>query len=153
MAEPKIIPDNSIDTSRRWAKAQELLEETAPLIRDAGIASQHAQTEVILPAIQPHIYTLLGISSSHVTWAQFSMPTGFNLQKRRLFTSQLVPLLESDDQQDSLISRIEKVSGEKDEETMWEKEKQTLLALLKLLQILNKDLIDIVSRCKQFQKG
>lgn len=153
MADTKTVSDLPLDVSIRWAKDQKLLEETQPIIRESGFVPQHAQTEVILPATQTYLNTLLGVSSNCLTWALIYMPKGFNLQKRRIFTSKLVSFLESEEKQDSLMLRINEVKGDQEEQEAWEREKRLLLQLLKILQTLNKDLIDIVSRCKQFQKG
>ncbi len=151
MVEPKTVSNLPIDVSIRWAEDQKFLEETSPIIKESGVIPQHARTEVIQPAPQSQIDILLGLVGRHPTWALFQMPKGFTNQGRRLFTSKLIPLLESDEQQDALVARISKVSDEEDEST--EREKNYLLQLLKLLQSLNKDLIDILSRCKQYQKG
>ena len=151
MVEPKTVSNLPIDVSIRWAEDQKLLEETHPMIKESGVIPQHARTEVIQPAPQSQIDLLLGLVGRHPTWALFQMPQGFANQGRRLFTSKLIPLLESDEQQDALVARISGVSDEKDESV--QREKGHLLQLLKLLQSLNKDLIDILSRCKQYQKG
>ncbi len=149
MVESKNVSDLPIDVSIRWAKDQKLLEESQPIIKDSATIPSHARAEVILPTSQSQIDLLLGLVNRHPTWALFQMPKGFSAQRRRLFTSRLIPLLESDEQQDALIARIEGVSDEEHQE----REKNHLLKLLKLLQTLNKDLIDIISRCKQYQRG
>jgi hypothetical protein len=153
VVEPKTVSNLPLDVSTRWAEDQKILEESSPLIRESGIVPQHAQAEVILPAPQSQMDILLGLVGRHPTWAVFQMPQGFTSQRRRLFTSKLIPFLESDEQQDTLMARIEGVSGEEPDRESSEREKNCLLQLLKLLHSLNKDLIDIMSRCKQYQKG
>ncbi len=153
MVEPKTVSNLPLDVSIRWAKDQEFLADTRPIIQDAGGISQHAQAEVNLPTSQSQVETLLGLFRRNPTWAQFQMPKGFVGQRRRLFTSQLVTFLGSDEQQDTLIARIQGASGEEEDKDAWENEKNLMLQLMTLMNTLNKDLIDIVSRCKQYQKG
>jgi hypothetical protein len=153
VVEPKTVSNLPLDVSIRWAKDQEFLAETHPIIQDAGSISQHAQSEVNTPTNQSQVEILLGFLGRNPTWAQFQMPKGFIGQRRRLFTSQLVGFLGSDEQQDTLISRIQGASGEESDKEAWDREKSLLLQVLRLMNTLNKDLIDIVSRCKQYQKG
>lgn len=153
MVEPKTVANLPLDVSIRWAEDQKFLEETRPITQEAGTIAQFAQTEVSLPSSQSQLATLLGLAALHPTWALFERPKGFVAQRRRLFTSQLVTFLGSDEQQDTLVTRIQGASGNDEDQESWQKEKDLLLQLMKLMQTLNKDLIDIVSRCKQYQKG
>jgi hypothetical protein len=153
MVEPKTVSNLPMDVSIRWAEDQKFLEDTKPVIQDAGTISQHALSEVNTPTESSQVAILLGITGLHPTWALFQMPKGFLGQRRRLFTSQLVSFIGSDDQQDTLMARIQGATGEEGDKEAWDREKVLLLQLIKLMNTLNKDLIDIVSRCKQYQKG
>ncbi len=153
MVEPKTVSNLPLDVSIRWAKDQEILTQTQPLTQDADSIAKHAVSDVNLPTSQSQIEVLLGLYTRNPTWAAFQMPKGFVTQRRRLFTSQLVGFLGSDEQQDTLITRIQGASGEEQDKDLWDQEKNLLLQVLKLMSMLNKDLIDIVSRCKQYQKG
>ena len=153
MAEPKTVSNLPLDVSIRWAEDQKLLEESQPIIRESAFIQQHAQMDVTMPASQSQVEVLMGMMGCHPTWAQFQMPKGFATQFRRLFTSQLVSSLGSDEQQDTVIGRIQGASGEEGDQEAWQDEKRKLVHLLQLIQALNKDLIDILSRCKQYQKG
>ncbi|HEY5234579.1 MAG TPA: DUF5399 family protein [Rhabdochlamydiaceae bacterium] len=153
MVEPKTVSNLPLDVSIRWAKDQELLIQTQPMTQDADSISKHAVSDVNLPTSQSQVEVLLGLYSRNPTWAAFQMPKGFIGQRRRLFTSQLVGFLGSDEQQDTLITRIQGASGQEQDKDEWDQEKNLLLQVLKLMSMLNKDLIDIVSRCKQYQKG
>ena len=153
MTEPKTVSNLPLDVSIRWADDQKLLEESKPIIRDSTLASSAAQTDVILPAKQSEIEVLFGLSTLHPSWAMFPKPPGFFFLRRRIFRSQLVPFLGSDEQQDSMITRIQGTMGDAQDSSEWEEEKNRLLKLLQLMQVLNKDLIDITTRCKQYQKG
>ena len=153
MVEPKTVSNLPLDVSIRWAKDQELLVQTQPTTQDADSISKHALSDVNLPTSQPQLEVLLGLFNRNPTWALFQMPKGFVGQRRRLFTSQLANFLGSDEQQDTLIGRIQGATGEEGDKEAWDNEKGTLLQVMKLMSILNKDLIDILSRCKQYQKG
>ncbi len=152
MAESKTVSNLPIDVSIRWAEDQKLLQESELIIRDSTRASSQVQTDAIFPAKLSEVEALLGLAKLHPSWATFQAPTGFFLQRRKIFKSQLVPFLGSDEQQDSLITRVQSVKGD-DQDGEWEDERNRLVALLQLLQSLNKDLIDIFTRCKQYQKG
>jgi hypothetical protein len=153
VVEPKTVSNLPLDVSIRWAKDQEFLAQTQPMTQDADSIAKHAVSDVNLPTSQSQIEMLLGLYTRNPTWAAFQMPKGFIGQRRRLFTSQLVSFLGSDEQQDSLIGRIQGATGDEDDKDAWDQEKGMLLAVMKLMSALNKDLIDIVSRCKQYQKG
>ena len=153
MVEPKTVSNLPLDVSIRWANDQELLTQTQPMTQDADSIAKHAVSDVNLPTSQSQVEILLGLYTRNPTWAAFQMPKGFIGQRRRLFTSQLVGFLGSDEQQDTLITRIQGASGEEQDKDEWDQEKTLLLQVLKLMSMLNKDLIDIVSRCKQYQKG
>jgi len=153
VVEPKTVSNLPLDVSIRWAKDQELLTQTQPITQDADSIAKHAISDVNQPTSQSQIEILLGLYTRNPTWAAFQMPKGFITQKRRLFTSQLVGFLGSDEQQDTLIARIQGATGQEEDKDAWSLEKDLLLQVLKLMNMLNKDLIDIVSRCKQYQKG
>lgn len=152
MAESKTVSNLPVDVSIRWAKDQELLQQTKPYLTEAVTISQHAQKDVSIPTIFSEIDTLLGVLQKNPTWALFYLPPGYNQQKRRLFTFQIASFLGSDEQQEMQIQRIEATSEEGEEDER-KKEKQVLLKLLNMVQHLNRDLIDILSRCRQYQKG
>jgi len=153
VVEPKTVSNLPLDVSIRWAKDQELLTQTQPITQDADSIAKHAISDVNQPTSQSQIEILLGLYTRNPTWATFQMPKGFITQRRRLFTSQLVGFLGSDEQQDTLIARIQGATGQEEDKDTWSLEKDLLLQVLKLMNMLNKDLIDIVSRCKQYQKG
>lgn len=150
MTEPKTVSNLPLDVSIRWAEDQKALEESRPIIRDSTLAAANAQTEVILPTKHTEIENLLGLSQLHPSWATFEKPPGFLMVRRRIFRSQLVPFLGSDEQQDAILTRIQNTPGTEEGD---EEGKGRLVNLLQLLQTLNKDLIDITTRCKQYQKG
>jgi len=149
VVEPKTVSNLPLDVSIRWAKDQEFLTQTQPITQDADSISKHAVSDVNLPTSQSQVDALLGLYTRNPTWAAFQMPKGFVGQRRRLFTSQLVSFLGSDEQQDSLIGRIQGATGQEEDKEAWDQEKGMLLAVMKLMSDLNKELNNIVSCCKQ----
>jgi len=153
MAEPKTVYNLPLDASIRWSNDQEFLKETQSITSDATLASSLARTDVILPIRLSEFENFLGLSSLHPSWASFLTPPGFTHGRRQIFRSQLLPCLGSEEQQDSMIARLQNTKGDEQDRDTWEGEKGRLLKLFQLLQNLNKDLIDITTRCKQYQKG
>jgi hypothetical protein len=153
MVEPKTVSNLPLDVSIRWSQDQQLLQETQPLTRDAATVSSLAKTDTPLPLKPSEFEALLGLTDLHPSWAAFQMPPHFFSQRRQIFRSQLIPFLGSDEQQDSLIARIQNAKGSDEDRDTWESEKGCLLKLFEQLQTLNKDLIDILTRLIQYQKG
>ena len=152
MAEPKTVSNLPMDVSIRWAEDQKYLEESRPYITEGTGISHHAQKDVSMPAIFSEIDSLVGALRIRPTWANFYLPPGYNEQKRRLFTSQIAPFIGTDEQQDMMIQRIEATSEEGEEDER-KRQKAVLLKLLNLMHSLNRDLIEITTRCRQYQKG
>ena len=150
MAEPKTVSNLPVDVSVRWAEDQKLLEQTRPYLTESVGIMQHAVKDVSTPAVFSEIDLLLGTLRIHPTWASFQIPSKFNEQRRRLFTSKLAPFIGTDEQQDLQIERVEAYAEEGEEK---KREKETVLKLLKLVHSLNRDLREIISRCCQYQKG
>jgi len=153
MTDPKTVSNLPIEVNVRWVQDQQLLEEAHPIIRDASLASQLAQTEVSFPVQQSEFDAFLGLAVLHPSWASFRMPPNFLHEVRQLFRYTLAPFLGSDEQQDSVITRIQQAQGENHDLEIWQQEKEGLLQCYQLLQDLNKDLIDTITRCKSQQKG
>lgn len=160
MSEPKIVSDLPVDVSIRWANDQKLLEENHPIISDSKSISQFTQKDVSAPAPASQLDVLLNIESTHPTWALFSPPQGFFNQRRRLFTSRVIPLFDSEDLIDDKIQKVssafDKEEQNSDKERYDQKrkqEKESLVKMLKQLIAINKNLLFIMSRRNQYQKG
>ena len=153
MAEPKTVSNLPLDVSVRWSRDQELLQESQPLTRDAATVSSLAQTDAPLALKPSEFENFLGLTKLHPSWALFQMPPHFFSQRRQIFRSQLIPLLGSDEQQDALLARIQDAKGNEEDKDTWEGEKDRILKLYEQLQARNKDLVDILTRLIQYQKG
>ncbi|MGR3972975.1 MAG: DUF5399 family protein [Candidatus Rhabdochlamydia sp.] len=153
MTDPKTVANLPLDVSIRWAEDQQLLQESRPIIQDSQFASSHAQAEVALPAKQTEIVALFDLFKLHPSWATFKMPPDFINLRRRIFRSKLASFIGTEEQQEHLMAQLLASVGDEEDQSLWEEEKGRLVQFLNLLNQLNKDLTDITSRCKQYQKG
>jgi hypothetical protein len=150
MAESKTVSNLPIDVSVRWAKDQELLEQSDPLLKGSRVISEQAQTDVLSPGARSSMDELLGRSITHASWALFLPPDGYGYQRRRLFTSQVAPTLGSEE---LLADKIDKLKTIGDEGEGKDDAKEKVLKMLEELLKLDKDLTFILSRRNQYQKG
>ena len=153
MSEPKIVSDLPVDVSIRWANDQKILEESHPIISDSKSISQFTQKDVSAPAPASQLDVLLNIESTHPTWALFLPPQGFFNQRRRLFTSRVIPLFDSEDLIDDKIQKVSSAFDKEEENPKGNQEKEALVKMLKQLIAINKNLLFIMSRRNQYQKG
>jgi hypothetical protein len=110
-------------------------------------------------------------------WASFIAPALYSEQKKRLFTFQLIPSLGSEDKQESQTSKIlaqlqkEIEAGEQEEKLEAEerdsrkksrqqlhieeekKQKKIIISLLQTISAMDKLLIEINAKRRQYQKG
>ncbi len=152
MSDPKTVSDLPVDVSIRWANDQKLLEETHPIIKDSRSISQITQKDVSAPANQSQLDILLDVNNTSPTWALFSPPLGFFDQRKRLFTSRVLPLFESEEQIDNKIQKVTSALDQEDEGKD-SHGKKALINMLKQLITINKNLLFIMSRRNQYQKG
>lgn len=172
MAGPKTIDNLGLDTSVRWAKDQQFLDQS--LIKESPFISRQTTIDVTSPSYSSKFDTLFQINQRFIPWALLNSPTGYNLQKMRLFTFQTIPSLGSDEFLSAQMQKIkDRVEAQKEarakrreagqgSEYPWEDEKEeeeelrqskTLVALLEYLQLLDKLMIEINARRSQYQKG
>lgn len=159
----KIISDLGIEVSTRYAEDRERFDET--IIREARSIPIQTQIEVTAPIYPMELDVLFGVDKRNITWADFPPPDKFQVQKRRLFTDQLIPSLGTSESRASQIERImlmspKNISSEK--EPSWEekielnaeeKEKSVLKNFFTDVEILNKLIVEYKSLSMQYQKG
>lgn len=155
MSDPKTVSDLPIDVSIRWANDQKLLQEAYPIIADSKSISQFTQKDVSSPASQSQLDLLLNVDNTSPTWALFSAPAGFFDQRKLLFTSRVLPLFKSEDDINNKIDRIISALDKNElEESLGEgREQKSLITMLEQLRTINKNLLFIMSRRNQYQKG
>lgn len=156
MADPKTVSNLPVDVSIRWAEDQQFLEETRPMISEADYISSFTQKDVSTPSSFSHLELLLKSQALHSSWAMFKAPHGFFDQRKRLFTSSVLPFLESDEQIDDKLQKINSslsTLGDKEEDQEEKERKRRLSEMLKVLMELNRNLAFVLSKRNQYQKG
>ncbi len=172
MVDPKTVDNLGLDSSVRWAQDQAYLDKS--LSKEAPFVSRSTQIDVAHPFYRSEFDTLFQTSSRFAPWALLSPPSGFNLQKMRLFTFQIIPSLGTheflsaqmqkirDKVDNSQKARAQRRQEGKGSEYEWEDEKEeeeefreskALIALFDYLQVLDTLLSQINSRRNQYSKG
>lgn len=172
MVEPKTIDNLGLDTSVRWAKDQQYLDQS--LIKESSMISRQTTVDVTSPAYSSQFDSLFQLNQRFIPWALLGAPEGYNLQKMRLFTFQTIPSLGSEEFLSAQMQKIrDRVDAQKEarakrreagegSEYEWEDEREeeqemrqskSLIALLEYLQLLDKLMIEINARRSQYQKG
>lgn len=166
----KTVDNLGSEVSTRYAEDKKFYDEK--LVKDARAVSGQTEIDVTTAAFPTEFDQLFETSKRNISWADFFAPPKFHEQKKRLFTSQVIPSLGSDDKKEMQAARIKelvaqtrqkKEQGEKDKRQIpWEeqkeleeeeREKSTLLNLFNLVIATERDFIDINSRRRQYQKG
>lgn len=172
MAEPRTIDNLGIESSVRWAHDQQFLDKA--FLKESPLISRQTTVDVSKPFYTSEFDALFQIKQRYQQWAAFFPPQGYNEQKMRLFTHQIIPSLGSEEFQLAQMQkirervasnknkRLEKQKAGKTGEYGWEderdeeeenKESNILLALLEYVNMLDKLLIAINSRRNQYSKG
>lgn len=168
MVEPKTIDNLGLDTSVRWAKDQEYLDQS--LIKESSMISRQTTVDVTSPAYASQFDSLFQVNQRFIPWALLGAPEGYNLQKMRLFTFQTIPSLGTEEflsaqmqkirdrveaQKEACARRREAGEGSEDEqeEDQEMRQSKSLIALLEYLQLLDKLMTEINARRSQYQKG
>ncbi|HAZ15163.1 MAG: hypothetical protein A2Y28_01060 [Chlamydiae bacterium GWC2_50_10] len=163
---PRTIDNLGVESYTRYAEDQALFDKT--FLTEPRKVLPPALIDVTLPSFRSQFRLLLGISLLHPSWATFAPPEEFAATKRELFTTQLLPMMGSADKKSALMERIKKrpkeqLEREKGEKRpLWEEEREkrdeeqeqkSLLELFSCLEFLNKDMIEILTKTKQYHKG
>ncbi len=172
MVEARTIDDLGIGPSTRFAKDQAYLDKT--LIKESSFVSHQTQVDVSSPSFSSEFDSLFQISKRYKPWALFWPPQGFNMQKMRLFTHQVVPSLGTEEFQQSLMQKVrdkqetlkqsrkkKKPSG-KDKEHAWSDQKEEeeegresdqIILFLEYIYELDRMMAAINARRSQYSKG
>ena len=172
MVEPRTIDNLGLEPSVRWAQDQEYLDRT--LLKESPFVSLQTQIDVSSPFFSGEFDSLFQITQRYKSWAYFWAPKGYNEQKMRLFTFQVIPSLGTEEFQQAQMQKIRdkvdalkkqrakrKESGEvgeygwedEREEDEENRESKMLLDLLEYINGLDKLLAAINSRRSQYSKG
>jgi hypothetical protein len=164
---PRTIDNLGLDASSRYAEDKQYLDEK--IVKESRTVSTQTEIDVTLPSFPRELDLLFEMQKCNVFWAAFAPPAKYAEQKKRLFTHQIIPSLGSEDKKERLLQKIrskiqaKKEREEKDEKRyQWEeqrereeeeKERNMLVALVECIAGLEKVLVEINSRRRQYQKG
>jgi hypothetical protein len=165
MSSARTIDDLGLETSVRYASDLSALDQT--LLNESKGFPPYVQVDVYTPDFYSNTDILFGFGQKNLPFPDFYPPAHYNIQKRQIFTYQLLPSLGTDERLTSHIERIRSVAERDKEkrqkrENEWEeqqqeeeerKESEKLLALLELLQKLDKVLADVSSGRNLYQRG
>ena len=163
---PRTIDNLGPENYNRYAEDQALFDKS--FVTEPGKVAAQAAMDITRPAFRSQFRLLFGISFLHPQWATFTPPRlGLGRQKL-LFTSQVLPFMGTTDKKEAQKERIEsrpkeeKEKEEKKRRPQWqqdkeehdeEREKNILLDLFSCLESLNTDMMAILTKMRQFQKG
>ncbi len=117
--EPVTIDKIGLETYRKWAEDQSLLDPT--LLKESALVSPHPQVTGTTSIFASQFSTLFGLSLLHLPWAGFFPPLNFRAQGKRFFSHKIVP---------HLAFPFDENSEEKEEEGK-ERRKEALRAFLR----------------------
>ena len=166
---PRTIDNLGTETSVRYANDKDKLD--VRLIDDSKWLPKQLEVSVTTPYV-PSEFDKLYSSDRLNQWAFFTAPPNYGSQARTLFSYQLVPSLGTYEKQEADVEKLAALKdviskrrnrnrSKKDhneqqgyeEEEKEEDERQTLLALFKCIENLDKALTFINSRRNQYQRG
>ena len=166
MVQSKTIDNLGVEHSVRWAQDQAYLDKA--LTKESSFVSLNTQIDVSEPYYKGEFDTLFQLNRRFAPWALLSPPSGYTIQKMRLFTFQAVPSLGT---QEFLSTQVQKIQEQlenakkkraekrkkgKGAEYSWEDEKEDeadTIALLEYLQTIDTMITQINSRRNQYSKG
>ncbi len=173
MGSARTVDNLGPEASQIYAERKEAYDDT--YIKESPTIPDKTRIEVTTPSFTPELDELFNLQPSGITWASIPPPRGYYQQRNRLFTSQLIPSMGSEDKQESQTQKIlAKIKSMTEQKTLdvkgggqnkrqqyeqersleeEEKEKKILTTLLEKITSLDKLIIEINSRRTQYQKG
>lgn len=158
---PRTIDNLGIETSSRYARDQATLD--TKLIEESRFIPLKTEVSVVKPYLSTEFEEYLN-PGKLVLWASFEPPPEYFAYGKPLFSYQLIPSLGSYEKQeegeDKLTALEDALSkgfkeGKQDDREFQEEEKErkTLLGLLKTIGKLDRTLSLINARRNQYQRG
>jgi hypothetical protein len=163
----KAITIDQLDIKDHVRWAQDQADYDVSFVQESHLVAPHPEilgTSVIYPSKFEELFEL---QRRNLPWASFSPPKNFHLFSRRFFSYRLFPSIYWEDEKDE----EEKESSEKDSshdliqevirakllenqtQSLFEKDKSTILNLLESIRWVNQLLKQINARKLQYQKG
>lgn len=158
---PRTIDNLGVETSSRYARDQATLD--TKLIEESRFIPLKTEVSVVRPYIPTEFEEFLA-PGKLILWASFSPPPEYVNYGKPLFSYQLIPSLggyekqEADEDklealEDSLSKSFKEGKQDNQEYQQEEKERKTILGLLKTIGKLDRTLTLINSRRNQYQRG
>ena len=154
----------------RWAQHQEVYDSS--FVTESNIVALHPEITSTSSIYSSKVEELFELQMRSQSWATFSPPKNFHLFGRRLFSYQLFPTIYWKEEDGEKEESREELNSEDREETsdllrlvtmlqnftshsstLFEKDKSSLITLLKSIQWINRLLAQINARKLQYQKG
>ncbi len=149
----------------RWAQDQN--EYDVSFVNESHLVAPHPEilgTSIIYPSKFEELFEL---QKKNLPWAFFSLPSNFHLFSKRFFSFRLFPSIhwddydeeeesseEEDTPSDDLIREVLKLKkASNHSQSLFEKDKTTILNLLEVVKGIDKMLKQIHARKLQYQKG
>ena len=160
---PRTIDNLGLEASVQYAENQKLYD--ARLMEESRLVPQRSQTPSVKPYVPIEVdqYFTIGRGSS---WALFTPPPDFFIYGDTLFSHQIIPSLGPQEKQEADAEKLEhledylskeqkrgKKRESKDQQEQDQRERETILAMFKVLKDLDKVLALINSRRNQYQRG
>jgi hypothetical protein len=159
------IDNLDIKIHERYAHDQKILDRT--FTKETSLLSSHAEiaaTSVIYASKWEELFEM-GIKN--IPWAAFSPPSFYHQKPNRFFSYRLLPSIyvedENEDEMDEESERkkenellkkaLQAKKGRNQDSSLFERDKTTIISLLKTVVHLNSLLTQVNSRKLQFQKG
>jgi hypothetical protein len=151
---PRTIDNLGVETSRRYADDRAKLDQK--LIDDSRFIPLRTEVSVVKPYLPTDFDAYLNTGKETI-WASFAPPPEYAFTKP-LFTFQLIPSLGGYEKQEADTDKLEALEDAlqkqgKGGNQQNEKERKTILHLLKTIGMLDRTLVLINSRRNQYQRG
>ncbi len=155
------IDNLGIKEHLRWAQDQEVLDSV--YVTEASVVAPHPEIlgmSVIYPS---RFEELFDLQKKNQHWASFSPPKNFHLFGRRFFSHRLFPSIDWEDAKDDereeesqgqdLIQALLEIEKGNQHESLFEKDRATMLGMLQSIKWISQLLKQINGRKLQYQKG
>ena len=157
---PRTIDNLGIETSSRYARDKSTVD--TKLIEDSHFIPLKTEVSVVKPYLPIEMGEYLQ-PGRLVLWASFEPPPAY-LSSKALFSYQVIPSLGNYEKQETDTEKLEALEdtinkrfkeGRQDQQDQQEEEKERkiILALLKTIEGLDRNLSFINARRNQYQRG
>ena len=153
---PRTIDNLGPDVSERYAKDQETLKDIS-YIKGAHAIPSRTEIDVSASFFPSELETLLQAQPTHVSWAYFIAPLAYHEQRKRLFTHQITPTINTEGSWEAraqkVLDTLESLLAKELDKDKTLQSKKILTGLISTIDFLNRLMIEINCKKSQYQKG